>query len=79
MRVADADATIRKLEEMYASQAQSVEHIDGLGIEFAHWRFNVRASNTEPLLRLNVESRNDAALTQAKTRELLDHIGGEPE
>jgi len=79
MRVADAGETISKLEQIYASQADLVEHVDGLGIEFADWRFNVRASNTEPLLRLNVESRNDPALTQAKTRELLDHIGGEPE
>ncbi len=78
-RVEDAAATIEKLERIYGSEALLVEHIDGLGIEFSDWRFNVRASNTEPLLRLNVESRGDAALTEAKTRELLEQIGGEPE
>ena len=41
------------------------------GIEFERWRFNLRASNTEPLIRLNVESRGDAALMQEKTREVL--------
>jgi len=47
-------------------------------MEFENWRFNLRASNTEPLLRLNVESRGDLALMQEKTRELLDQIGGVP-
>ena len=42
------------------------------------WRFNLRSSNTEPLLRLNVESRGDAALMRAKTAELLELLGGEP-
>ena len=47
-------------------------------MEFDDWRFNLRASNTEPLLRLNVESRGDLGLMQDKTRELLDRIGGVP-
>ena len=47
-------------------------------MEFPDWRFNLRASNTEPLLRLNVESRGDAALMQTRTAELLDLLGGEP-
>lgn len=78
-RVVDAAATIRMLEEHYAADASLVEHVDGLGVEFAMWRFNVRASNTEPLLRLNVESRGDAALMQEKTAELIALIGGDPE
>jgi len=78
-RVADAQQTIDMLESRYAGAAELVEHIDGLGVEFPDWRFNVRASNTEPLLRLNVESRGDAALMQAKTDELLALIGGDPE
>jgi phosphomannomutase len=78
-RVDDAAATIRKLEDEYASAASLVEHIDGLGVEFDNWRFNVRASNTEPLLRLNVESRGDQGLMQEKTDELLALIGGDPE
>ena len=56
-----------------------VEHVDGLGVEYKDWRFNVRASNTEPLLRLNVESRGDAALLESRTSELLALIGGEAE
>ena len=45
----------------------SVDHTDGLCVDFADWRFNVRASNTEPLVRLNVESRGDEALMREKT------------
>jgi phosphomannomutase len=45
---------------------------------FADWRFNIRASNTEPLLRLNVESRGDVAMMNARTQELLITMGGEP-
>ena len=58
--------------------ALAVDRTDGLSIEFADWRFNLRSSNTEPLLRLNVESRGDAALMRAKTAELLALLGGEP-
>jgi phosphomannomutase len=52
----------------------SIEKLDGLGIEFADWRFNLRMSNTEPVVRLNVESRGDQALMMAKTGELLSLI-----
>jgi phosphomannomutase len=55
-----------------------VDHTDGLSVEFEQWRFNLRASNTEPLLRLNVESRGDDALLRQKTAELLELLGGEP-
>jgi phosphomannomutase len=51
--------------------ATSIDYTDGLSMEFDNWRFNLRASNTEPLVRLNVESRADVALMQAKTQELL--------
>jgi phosphomannomutase len=50
--------------------------VDGLSVTFPEWRFNVRASNTEPILRLNVESRGDADLMQEKTQELLQEIRG---
>ncbi len=78
-RVADAAATMRRIEDEYAPAARAVEHIDGIGIDLDAWRFNLRASNTEPLLRLNVESRGDAELMRRKTEELLAKIGGEPE
>ena len=77
-RVADAPAVIEAFEQRYAHDAASVEHMDGLSVEFADWRFNLRASNTEPLLRLNVESRNDEDLMRRKTLELLELMGGEP-
>ena len=55
-----------------------MDYTDGISIEYAKWRFNVRMSNTEPVLRLNVETRGDAALLETKTQELLALIGGEP-
>jgi phosphomannomutase len=77
-KVKDAPAVIREVEQRYTPNAKSVDRTDGLSVEFADWRFNLRSSNTEPLLRLNVESRGDAALMQAKTAELLAVLGGEP-
>jgi phosphomannomutase/phosphomannomutase/phosphoglucomutase len=76
-RVADAKTTIQRVQERYQTGALAIDFTDGLSIEFAQWRFNLRSSNTEPLIRLNVESRGDAALMQAKTTELLGLIGGE--
>lgn len=52
----------------------SVNHLDGLSVNYPTWRFNVRASNTEPLLRLNVESRGDIALLECKLKLLCDFI-----
>ena len=62
------------LEKEYGEGAINIDHTDGLSVEFAEWRFNVRASNTEPLLRLNVESRANEALMQENTQELLAKI-----
>ena len=47
-------------------------------MEFPEWRFNLRASNTEPVIRLNVETRGNKELLEEKTQELLKEIGGEP-
>jgi phosphomannomutase len=77
-KVADAPALLVKVQSVYADRAIDIDHTDGLSMEFANWRFNLRASNTEPLLRLNVESRGDTALMQRRTAELLDLLGGEP-
>jgi phosphomannomutase len=76
-KVADAKVTIRQAEERYQNGSSSIDRTDGLSIEFAQWRFNLRSSNTEPLIRLNVESRGDEGLMKAKTSELLTLIGGE--
>ena len=69
--VQDAPAKIAELEARYAPGAVKVDHLDGLSVEYENWRFNLRMSNTEPLLRLNVESRGDEALMKQKTEELL--------
>ena len=70
--VADAAATLQALYDHYAPQALNVDDLDGYCFDFADWRFNIRMSNTEPVVRLNVESRGDVDLMQAKTREVLD-------
>jgi phosphomannomutase len=75
--VADAKATIARVQNHYQPGAKSVDFTDGVSIAFADWRFNLRSSNTEPLIRLNVESRGDEALMRARTAELLEMIGGE--
>ena len=67
----DPAASILAVEEKYASGALDVDYTDGLSVEFAEWRFNLRMSNTEPVVRLNVESRGDYALMEEKTEELL--------
>ena len=77
-KVKDAPAVLARVEAEYTPSAVAVDRTDGLSVEFAAWRFNLRSSNTEPLLRLNVESRGDAALMRAKTAELLALLGGEP-
>lgn len=69
--MADAPALMRKIRDHYAPAATYEDAIDGVNLEFGDWRFNLRMSNTEPLLRLNVESRADRALLEEKTAELL--------
>ena len=61
-----------------APEAAAVDHLDGLSVSFEAWRFNLRASNTEPLLRLNVETQGDPDLLKDQIRELTARIGGEP-
>ena len=71
-----AKAVIERAQQVYAGGALSVDFTDGLSVEFPQWRFNLRGSNTEPLVRLNVESRGSPALMQEKTEELLRLIRG---
>ena len=71
---------LAEAEAKYGKGAEVIDHTDGLSVDFKDWRFNVRASNTEPLVRLNVESRGDEALMHEKTAELLaflDSLGAE--
>ncbi|HNG60842.1 MAG TPA: phosphomannomutase [Cellvibrionaceae bacterium] len=74
----EINRTVRNTREMlatveaqFAAEAVAIEHVDGLSMAFADWRFNMRSSSTEPLARLNVESRGDEALMRAKTQQLL--------
>jgi phosphomannomutase/phosphoglucomutase len=73
-KVSDAAAVVRKLHDRYAGEALVEDRTDGLSLEFATWRFNVRSSNTEPLLRLNVETRADTQLLAVRTAELRELI-----
>ena len=72
--VSDAAQVLKNIEAHYAVDADSIDKTDGVSMEFPQWRFNVRMSNTEPLVRLNVESRGDQALMEAKTAEVLAMI-----
>lgn len=69
--VENADAKIAEIRAIYEPDCTRIDLMDGIGIEFPQWRFNLRKSNTEPLVRMNVETRGDRALCQAKTDELL--------
>jgi phosphomannomutase len=75
-KVADSQAIFKKLRERY--HEGTIDTLDGLSVAFDKWRFNLRASNTEPVIRLNVETKGDPALLKEKTEELLEQIGGEP-
>jgi phosphomannomutase/phosphomannomutase/phosphoglucomutase len=67
----DAKAILARVRAQYEKQAQSIDLTDGLSMEFGSWRFNLRGSNTEPLVRLNVESRGSEPLMREKTAEVL--------
>ncbi|ALA81082.1 phosphomannomutase/phosphoglucomutase [Stenotrophomonas maltophilia] len=77
-RVEDAKATVAHVLAHYQADAPLLDHTDGVSAEFADWRFNLRSSNTEPLLRLNIETRGDAVLLARRTQELTALIGGSP-
>jgi phosphomannomutase len=72
--IEDPAVVLAKVEAVYAEQAESVDRVDGLSMAMEQWRFNLRMSNTEPVVRLNVESRADQSLMEAKTAELLKLI-----
>ena len=74
-KVEDSPAILKALEEKYADGEQ--DKMDGWSVAYADWRFNVRTSNTEPVMRLNVETKGDKELLAAKTAEILEIIGGE--
>jgi phosphomannomutase len=74
-RLPDPEAALQRVEDFYGPIALKEERIDGLSLEFSNWRFNLRPSNTEPVLRLNVETRGDPVLLREKTEEILAMLG----
>ena len=72
--VSDVRATLALVEAKYAGG--QVDKTDGLSVEFPEWRFNLRGSNTEPVIRLNVETRGDPELCRRRTDEILDVVRG---
>lgn len=75
-KLADPKAAVAKVRAKYEPDALVLDETDGISLEFAEWRFNLRSSNTEPVIRLNVESRADFALMQQKTDEILALLRG---
>ena len=72
-KVKDADEVLARIEAEYGPLGK-VTKTDGLSVEYDNWRFNLRKSNTEPVIRLNVETRQDISLMKTKTEELLNKI-----
>jgi len=74
-KVDDADKTISKVEEYFKGQGGSFDYTDGVSVEFPKWRFNIRKSNTEPLIRLNLETRSEEISIAEKVSEIKGIIG----
>lgn len=73
-KVSDTQKVIDQIKNDYQSLDPEIDETDGIGMDFGNWRFNIRSSNTEPLLRLNVESKKDIDLMESKTKELIGKI-----
>ena len=71
--VTDVSAKLQEIEQRYAAEGGRVSHLDGVSVDFASWHFNVRPSNTEPLLRLNLEALSEAEMV-ARRDELVTLI-----
>lgn len=74
LTVKNSDFILEKVKEKYGKDARRVDLIDGVGIEYEDWRFNLRPSNTEPLIRFNMETRGDRKLLEEKKKEIMDFI-----
>ena len=73
-RVEEAQPLLEKIYSKFESSAEEIDKTDGISMSFDHWRFNLRASNTEPLLRLNLEARNDESLMKKRLEEIVGLI-----
>lgn len=74
LTVKDSDFILEQVKEKYGKGASRVDLIDGVGIEYDNWRFNLRPSNTEPLIRFNMETKGDRKLLEDKKKEIMDFI-----
>ncbi len=75
-RLDDPDAALARVEKKYGPLAREIDRTDGISMDMGEWRFNLRQSNTEPVIRLNVESRADQALMEEKTADILALLDG---
>ncbi len=73
-KVPDAAAAIARVRGEYEGHASLIDETDGISMEYGSWRFNLRSSNTEPVLRLNVESRGDHGLMLQQTERILQLV-----
>ncbi len=73
-KVENAQASIEKVKAHFSSLSPTIDNTDGISLEFPNWRFSLRSSNTEPLLRLNIESRADIQLVKERTIEIENLI-----
>jgi phosphomannomutase len=74
VEVSNTATVIAEVKSHFGTAQHTLDEMDGIGMDFGTWRFNLRSSNTEPLLRLNVESRGDHMLMEQKRDELLEII-----
>ncbi|BBW11261.1 hypothetical protein STN0717CIT27_17370 [Citrobacter portucalensis] len=77
--LAEPTAAIARVEQHFSREALSVDRTDGISMSFVDWRFNLRSSNTEPVVRLNVESRCNLKLLQDKVNVIKKLLLGDDE
>ena len=68
------NAILEAIEKKYTPDAERIDKIDGIGVDFKNWRFNLRPSNTEPLIRFNMETRGDKELLKEKENEVIELV-----
>ncbi|MGG5931551.1 phosphomannomutase CpsG, partial [Salmonella enterica] len=78
-RLAEPAAAIARVERHFADEAQAVDRTDGISMSFADWRFNLRSSNTEPVVRLNVESKGKQEIMKKMACIIIDIMKKEKE
>jgi len=71
-KLSDPQAAIARVRQSFEKESVFIDETDGISLEFTDWRFNLRSSNTEPLVRLNVEYRANNELILRKTEEILE-------